>query len=232
MEEILVRHQLKIEQRNAIVNAIKKGKEEYLQVEAPKMEECPTKKSAPHRLYDVVNKHIVNALKENPNLNMTFESRRSGFHPYIALHDFERNINVLISKLHRGKEILAPSRYRGEFSESNVERLLNEGYPPEKLPQGCVSQATLDLGIETLPFTIIVCYDPKNDIIYEGALMPNQESWIYKLDITDSVVNNHHKVNIEDEVIVSMKKPKSTIKQNDEIVVNLKNKEDKKKSNK
>ena len=53
-----------------------------------------------------------------------------------------------------------------------------------------VYQQSLMLGFENQPFGIIVSYDRDSDLILEGALRPDQEDWIYKEDITESIIRN------------------------------------------
>lgn len=215
---------LTAEQRNLILKGIKLGKEKYHLITAL-LPDTITKKHSPFLQSDLVNTYVSKLIEENPHTQLKIYPKKAGFHPFIAIHDTIRNIFILLSKLPKNKYILNPSEYRGEFASSNIERLAEMGVPKIELIGDTPYQESLSLGIENQPFGIIVCYDGKSDIVYEGALRPDQEDWLYKEDITEYInlsikqnlvpLNSHNLTDIE----ISLKSPKT----DDEIVVKLKN---------
>lgn len=223
MNPIIKKCMLTNEQRSLILRGIKQGKEEYKELSAL-IPDTITKKYSPFFQSDLVNTHVAKQIEDNPHTQMKIFSKKAGFHPYIVIQDTVRNVFILVSKLPKNKNIFNPSGYRGEFASSNAERLLELGMPVDEIYGDTPYQESLSLGIENQPFGIIVCYDGKNDIVYEGALRPDQEDWIYKEDITDSInidtdtlvpLNNYQLSDIQ----TPLKAPKE-----DEIVVKLKGK--------
>lgn len=223
MNPIIKKCMLTNEQRSLILRGIKQGKEEYKELSAL-IPDTITKKYSPFFQSDLVNTHVAKQIEDNPHTQMKIFSKKAGFHPYIVIQDTVRNVFILVSKLPKNKNIFNPSGYRGEFASSNAERLLELGMPVDEIYGDNPYQESLSLGIENQPFGIIVCYDGKNDIVYEGALRPDQEDWIYKEDITDSInidtdtlvpLNNYQLSDIQ----TPLKAPKE-----DEIVVKLKGK--------
>jgi len=177
------------EQRSLIVRGIQEGKKEY-ETLISLIPDFTTNTYVPRLQYDAVNTHVERMIQSNPHLQMKVFKKKAGFHPYIVLHDTIRNIFILVSKLPKSKYIFNPSGYRGDFASSNFDRLLELGAPKEELLGDAVYQQSLTLGFENQPFGIIVSYDRDSDVIYEGALRPDQEDWIYKEDITDSIIRN------------------------------------------
>ncbi|MFJ7953922.1 hypothetical protein ACIQZG_20685 [Lysinibacillus sp. NPDC096418] len=226
MNPIIGKCMLSNEQRSLIIKGIKQGKEEYQELNTL-LPETVTKKYSPFLLSDLVNTHVTKQIEDNPHTQMKIFSKKAGFHPYIVIHDTIRNVFILISKLPKDRYIFNPSGYRGDFASSNADRLFELGVPLEEIYGDTPYQYSLPIGIENQPFGIIVCYDSKNDIVYEGALRPDQEDWIYKEDITDSInistktlvpLNNYQlsdiqtplKAPIEDEIVVKLKSKASS----------------------
>jgi hypothetical protein len=211
------------EQKNLILRGIKRGKEEYQRITS-EIPNTITKKHSPFLLSDLINEHVTRMIEENPHTQMKVYPKIAGFHPYIAIHDTARNIFILLSKLPKNKYVLNPSGYRKDFSSANFDRLLEMGVPEEELFDDVpLFQESLFLGVDNQPFGIIVCYDSKSEIVYEGALRPDQEDWIFKEDITDYInlnieslvgLNSYNLADIE----VSMKTPTA----DDDIVLKLK----------
>ncbi|MEH6986581.1 MULTISPECIES: hypothetical protein [Bacillales] len=212
------------EQRYLILQGIKNSKEAFRE-STQSIPNTVTKKHTPHLLSDLINEHVLRMIEQNPHTQMKVYPKIAGFHPYIAIHDTVRNIFILLSKLPKSKYIMSPSGYRKEFSSANLNRLLDMGVPQDELLKDVpVYQGSLFLGEANQPFGIIVCYDSKSDIVFEGALRPDQEDWIFKEDITDDInlttgslfgLNSH---NLED-IKVTLK----TTTADDEIVLKLKN---------
>ncbi len=177
------------EQRSLIVRGIQEGKKEYEALRSL-IPTFTTDTYAPRLQYDAVNTHVEKMILSNPHTQMKVFKKKAGFHPYIVLQDTIRNIFILVSKLPKSKYIFNPSGYRGDFASSNFDRLLEMGAPKEELLGDTVYQQSLMLGFENQPFGIIVSYDRDSDLIHEGALRPDQEDWIYKEDITESIIRN------------------------------------------
>ncbi|MDQ0160730.1 hypothetical protein [Alkalibacillus salilacus] len=184
MEEIIKKCMLLGEQKKAIVEGVLQGKERYKEVSTA-IGKTITNKSNPFLLYDLINDEVKKNIDENPGLNMIVDVKKAGHHPYIVCYDTVRNIFVLVLKLPPGKDIFKPSRYRGEFASSNVDYLMEMGLEENDLPEDYEHQFSLDLGEGMQPFGIIVGYDAKKDDIYEGALRPDQQDWLYKEEINE-----------------------------------------------
>lgn len=177
------------EQRHLILQGIKKGKEEFQSI-IQLHPETITKTYLPRFQYDLVNTYVEKAIQDNPHTQIKVYPKKAGFHPYIVLHDQIRNIFILVLKLPKNRYIFKQSAYRGDFASSNIDRLVEMGVPKSELFDDTPYQESLPLGIENQPFGIIVCYDGKSDVVYEGALRPDQEDWLYKEDITDYINMN------------------------------------------
>lgn len=223
MEMYIEKCMLLDEQRSLIVRGIQEGKKEYQSIKAL-LPEFTTNTFAPRLQYDAVNSHVEKMILSNPHTQMKVFKKKAGFFPYIVIHDTIRNIFILVSKLPKNKNIYNPSKYRGDFASSNFDRFLEMGASKDELLGDSPYQLSLFLGLDNHPFGIIVSYDGESDTIYEGALRPDQEDWIYKEDITDSIIlntkdiiplNNYRTTDIEPE----LKAPKS----DGDIVVKLKN---------
>jgi len=223
MDLMFEKSMLTDEQKSLILRGIQEGKKEF-QVITTLLPETITKKYQPFMLYDLVNTHVKRIIEENPHTELKVYLKRAGFHPYIVIHDTIRDIFILVLKLPKKNYIFNPSGYRGEFASSNFERLMDLGVPQEELLNETTTyQCSLPLDMGNQPFGVIVCYDSKNDIVYEGALRPDQEEWIYKEDISDYInINNTNlvplnKSNLSD-IELSLKVPK----ENEDIVIKLK----------
>ncbi|WP_430789074.1 hypothetical protein VBD025_02715 [Virgibacillus flavescens] len=213
---------LKDEQRGLILQGIKNGKDKIREISLL-LEETTTKKHAPFMLYDYVNTYVEKIILDNPHTQMKVYTRKAGWHPYIVVHDAVRNIFILVLKLPEKKYIFERSGYREEFSLSNFDRLLQAGIPEEELFEQETHQYSLDLGIENQPFGIVVCYDSKSDVVFEGALKPDQEDWIYKEDITEYInINNNDLVKLNNYSLSDIKTNLKDRKEDDDIVIKLK----------
>ncbi|MFS0562766.1 hypothetical protein AB1K91_18785 [Terribacillus sp. 179-K 1B1 HS] len=213
------------EQRSLILQGIKNGKEKFQELSLL-LGETTTKKHTPFLQYDLVNTHVEKIIEDNPHTQMRVYTRKSGWHPYIVVHDAIRNVFILILKLPEKKYIFQPSEYRGEFSSSNIDRLLQAGLKEEELfGQDQESyQYSLPLGIENQPFGIMVCYDSRSDVVFEGALKPNQEDWIYKEDITEYInINTNDLVKLNNYSLSDIKTTLKDRKDDEDIVIKLKN---------
>ncbi|MFZ3591110.1 hypothetical protein ACOI1C_18125 [Bacillus sp. DJP31] len=196
MNKVVEKCMLTSEQRSLIVKGIQRGIKDYQELISA-MPVTITRKYAPHLLYDMVNESVSKMIEENPHTQMKVTPRRAGFHPYIVIQDTIRNIFILVSKLPQKKFIPAQCNYRGEYASSNAVRLTDMGMTYDEIYGDTPFQESLPLGIENQPFGIIVTYDSKTETYYEGALRPDQEDWIYKDDISDSI-------NIDTKVLVPL----------------------------
>lgn len=212
------------EQRILIVKGIQEGKKEYQDLTAL-LPTFTTNTYASRLQYDCINTHIEKMILSHPHTGMRVFKKRAGLHPYIVIHDTVRNIFILVLRLPKNQYIFKPCRYRGDFASSNFDRLLELGASAnELLMKDAVYQPSLSFGPEYHPFGIIVCYDRDSDVIFEGALRPDQEDWIYKEDISeyitldykDIIPLNSYKV---DEVEPSLKEPQ----EESDIIIRLKN---------
>lgn len=209
------------EQKSIILKGINQGITEYQELN-DLLPETITKKYSPFLLSDLVNTHVAKEIENNPHTLMKVIKRKAGFHPYIVIQDPVRNIFILLSKLYENQYILTPSGYRGDFASSNGERLHEMGMSLEEIYGESPYQFSLPIGIENQPFGIIICYDGRSGKVYDGALRPDQEDWIYKEDITDSIsintetlipLNNYQssdiqlslKPSVEDDIVVKLK---------------------------
>jgi hypothetical protein len=221
VNKVIEKCMLTNEQRALIVKGIQRGIMDYQNL-VTLMPVTRTKKHAPHLLYDMVNESVATMIEDNPHTQMKVVSRRAGFHPYIVIHDTIRNIFILVSKLQRKKYMPTPCNYRGEFASANAIRLNEMGMSMDEIYGDTPYQESLSLGIDNQPFGIIVTYDSKQESYFEGALRPDQEDWIYKEDISDSInididvlvpLNNYQlsdiptplKTPLEEDIVVKLK---------------------------
>lgn len=181
------------EQRSLIVEAIVKGKKQHESINSL-LPDFVTKTYKPRMQYDCVNTYVEEAIRKNPHTQLKVTRKMAGLHPYIVIHDTARNVFVLVSRLPKNKRIYGPSRYRGDYASANYARLLEMGAPKEEILGESSYQTSLSLGEEYAPFGIIVSYDGISDLIYEGALQPDQQDWIYNEDITESMIASAHDV--------------------------------------
>lgn len=184
---------LTIWQRNTIIDAIKEGREQYLQETGKR--KLTTKKSQPFYYYDLVNTCLEEKIIKNPNLNLRMYIKNSGFHPYVVLHDYVRQLFILVLKLPKKQKIFTPSKYRGEFASSNVTRLYEEGINDNVISEMLKNKGSLQLSLslkdcEKSPFGLIVAYNEDADSFIEGALRPDQEDWLFNNPISYQEVNN------------------------------------------
>lgn len=210
------------EQRHLILQGIKQGKEEFQSI-TQLHPETITKTYLPRFQYDLVNTYVEKAIQDNPHTQMKVYAKKAGFHPYIVLQDQIRNIFILVLKLPKKKYIFKQSVYRGDFASSNIDRLVGMGVPKGELLGDTPYQESLPLGIENQPFGIIVCYDGKSDIVYEGALRPDQENWLYKENITDYInMNIDNLVPVNSYNLTDIETTLKTSQPEEDIVIKLK----------
>ncbi|QQE77758.1 hypothetical protein [Alicyclobacillus sp. SO9] len=209
------------EQRNVILLGIKKGKEQFQSIR-DLLPEFTTRTFAPRMQYDCVNTHVENEVQRNSHLQLKIFKRRAGFHPYLVIQDMVRNIFILVSKLPKSKYIYEPSGYRGDFASSNISRLMGMGASFDQFEDTTI-QSSLPLGTVYQPFGVIVSYDGDSDTVYEGALYPDQSDWIYKDEITDSIVSNTEEiVRLPSYQVSDIETPLKSSVSDSDIVVKLK----------
>lgn len=182
MDLLLQQCKLTPQQKNLFHIAINEGKTEFKELMA-KMPETITNKYVSSLQSDIINQAIKKAVESNTGLNLQVVKSKAGGHPYIYVRDNLRNISIVICRLPASRYIFAPSRYRGEFSQTNFDKLIQLGVPEELLNDE-VYQQSLTFDEEVIPFGIIVYYDQFKDKIFEGALKPSQSDWIYKEPLT------------------------------------------------
>ncbi|WP_047154598.1 hypothetical protein [Aneurinibacillus tyrosinisolvens] len=223
MNPLIEKCMLTSEQRNLILRGIQEGKNISKSLIASHPE-TTTKTYIPRMQYDFVNTYVEKIIQENPHTQMKIYKKKAGLHPYIVINDTSRNIFILVLKLPKNKYIFNPSRYRGDFASSNFDRLLAMGVTQEDLFGDIYYQYSLPVGVENQPFGIIVCYDGHSDIVFEGALRPEQDDWIYKEDITDFInLDSHNLVPINSYNLSDIEIPFKTSQEDDDIVIKLKN---------
>lgn len=181
--------------------------------------------------YEMINTQIETAINSNPHLQMKIYSKTSGFHPYIVLHDVIRNIFVLVLPLDENKAIFPKSKYRGEFASTNIEHLFGLGFSEKDFNIETNYQSSLFLGTEYNPFGIIICYDKFSDSLFQGALQPDQEDWLFKekvelqkgiSDNTNTVIPIPSKVYDESEINIKMNLKATNQNEEEEIKLNFK----------
>ncbi|MDO3679431.1 hypothetical protein [Paenibacillus ehimensis] len=224
MEKLYEQCMLLDEQRSVLLKGISEGKREFVNL-VKYIPDTATKTYPPRLLYDLINTKIEDIIKANPHMNLNVVRRKAGFHPYIVIHDEVRNVFILVSKLPKSKHIYNTSRYRGDYAASNFDRLFAMGATEEEIACDVSYQQSIPLGQEHLPFGIIVSYDSESDIVFEGALRPDQGDWIYKKDITHAVIKDTSNIiplNVYNHSKITL--PLKTPKDNDDIIIKLKDK--------
>jgi hypothetical protein len=179
-------------QRTAILTGIAEGKRLFTQT----MEAMPKTSTTTYSirfLYELVNTCVENEILKNSHVNMNVEHRKAGFYPYIVARDQERNVAALVLPIPSGKDF-EPCLFRGEFAMTNVDRLLAMGATIQDLAMDIEYQPSLPFGIDHLPFGLIVSYDREKEIVFEGALQPNQELWLFNEAMTGQAVVQASKV--------------------------------------
>jgi len=189
--QLAIFYSLTKEQRKLIVPAIYEGLRNFAE-EFSTLRRLKTDKNFISRMRSsYVNTSITEVVEKNPHLNMRAEEKRSGYYYYTLLTDSKRNINILVSNLPNKSYIFQPSRYRYYLASSNVERMFADGFTHEQLGDSVAVgdyQMSLFTDIDYLPFGLVLCYDGKLGLdskVYEGALQPSQEDWLFKIDVTD-----------------------------------------------
>ncbi|NUU61117.1 hypothetical protein [Paenibacillus agri] len=192
---------LLLEQRTVIREGIRKGfKRHQLYLEL--FSDIVTDTSIPKNRYDLVNTEVTKSIENNPHLQIEFEKKKSGFHPYIVLREKLRNISILVLPLATKKDMFdSASTYRKNFSVSNIPRLIEEGLPEDSPDIDIQYQRAMHpLGTDNYPFGLIVAYDPYDGSIREGALMPDHTDWIFLENTTsmvlDDIVDNVRTINV------------------------------------
>ena len=210
------------EHRSLILQGIQEGITEYRTINGL-LPDLATKTYEPRFQYDIVNTHVERIIKLNPQTGLKVHRKKAGFHPYIVIHDEIRNKNILALRLPKSRYIFNPSGYRGEFASLNYERLLELGAPFDKLFGNSLYQPFLPLQLGISPFGIIIGYDVEKGDVFEGALRPDQEDWIYKEDITGLVINTNEVKHLNNYDSSADTKPRSKSNIDDvEIEVKLK----------
>lgn len=183
-------------QQLAITRGIKKGLE-ALPLYLSNLPVTNTNNYKPKLRGDIINDAIEREILNTPETGLYVEYRRAAFHEYIVLRDVIRQVSILVQNLPKKRHIMQYSRYRGEFSSSNFDRLISMGFSDEEFEQLELDlndqQTSLPMEPQYFQFCIVVCYDGNlgaDTKIYEGALAPNQEQWIYRKDITDIDLTN------------------------------------------
>ncbi|WP_151736742.1 hypothetical protein [Paenibacillus tengchongensis] len=182
---------LLLEQRTVICEGIQKGfKRHQLYLEL--FSDIVTDTSIPKNRYDLVNTEVTKSIENHPHLQIEFEKKKSGFHPYIVLREKLRNISILVLPLATKKDMFdSASTYRKNFSVSNIPRLIEEGLPEDSPDIDIQYQRAMHpLGTDSYPFGLIVAYDPFDGSIREGALLPDHTDWIFLEDTTSMVLSN------------------------------------------
>lgn len=188
MDLLLQQCKLTPQQKNLLHTAINEGKTEFKELMA-KMPATITNKYVSSLQSDIINEAIRKAVASNTELNLEVVKSKAGGHPYIYVRDNSRNISIVICRLPASRHIFAPSRYRGEFSQTNFDKLIQLGVPEELLNDEDY-QTSLTFDEDSIPFGIIVYYDQFKDKIFEGALKPSQSDWIYKEPLTYKSLEN------------------------------------------
>lgn len=179
-------------QLSIILSGIAEGKRIFSQT-MESMPKTSSKTYSSRLLYELVNTHVAEAILKNPHLNLSVEHRMAGFYPYIVVRDTTRNVAALVLPIPNNRDF-EPSLFRGEFAITNIDRLMAMGATEEDLNIHIDYQPSLPFEIEHLPFGLIVSYDREKNLVYEGALQPNQEEWLFNEDVTDKVVAGGGKV--------------------------------------
>lgn len=173
-------------QRTAILSGIAEGKRVFSQT-MERMPKTKTKTYTSKLLYELVNTHVEEAILKDPYLNLSVEHRMAGFYPYIVVRDTARNIAALVLPIPSDKEF-EPCLFRGDFAIANIDRLMAMGVTEEELDVDIDYQPSLPFGIEHLPFGLIVSYDREKNLVYEGALKPSQDGWLFNENVTEKAV--------------------------------------------
>ena len=189
MDLLLQQCKLTPQQKNLLHKAISDGKAKFNEIMA-NMPKTITKKYVSSLQYDLINEAISNAVDLNKELNLEVIPSKAGGHPYIYVRDNTRNISFVICRLPTSRHIFTPSKYRGEFSQTNFDKLIQLGVREESLTDLEDYQQSFTFDEETVPFGIIIYYDPYKDKIFEGALKPSQSDWIYKEPLTYTPLEN------------------------------------------
>jgi hypothetical protein len=162
---------------------------------------------------DIINDAIEREILSMPETGLFVEHKKAVFHEYIALRDVVRQVSILVQNLPSNRQLLPYSRYRGEFSSSNIDRLISVGFSDQEFEQLELDlsgrQTSLPMEPQYFQFCIVVCYDGKKGAdtkIVEGALAPNQEQWIYRKDITDIDLANVEHLEVAEAKLPKLKK--------------------------
>lgn len=174
-------------QLSIILSGIEEGKRVFSQT-MQVMPKTSSKTYSSRFLYELVNTHVAEAILKNPYLNLNVEHRMAGFYPYIVVRDKSRNIAALVLPIPSNGDF-EPSLFRGEFATTNIDRLMAMGLTEEDMNINIDYQPSLPFEIEHLPFGLIISYDREKNLVFEGALQPNQEEWLFNEDVIDKVVS-------------------------------------------
>ncbi len=188
---ISVFYALTKEQRSLIIPAVYEGLDNFTS-DYSKLRKLKTDQNFYSRMRAAyVNTSITDAVDANPQLNMKAVEARSGYYYYTVITDLNRNINILVSNLPNKTYLFSPSRYRALFASYNIERMFADGFTHEQIGEKIDisgSQMSLLTESEFLPLGLVLCYDGRlgrDTRIFEGALQPSQEDWLFKVDVTN-----------------------------------------------
>lgn len=174
----------------------------------------PTNNYKPKLRSDIINSAIEREVLNTPGAGLIVEYKKASFHEYIVLRDVNRQVSILVQHLPENRQLMSQSKYRGEFALYNIDRLISEGFSDLDIEQLEIDmdeykQTVLSLEPQYFQFCIVVCYDGNKGIdarIFEGALAPNQDQWIYRKEITDvSFENLEHIKPVEEPQLPKLK---------------------------
>ncbi|MCM3271138.1 hypothetical protein [Paenibacillus elgii] len=217
------------EQRHAFFEGANNAVEDYEKFRNL-YSDSATDKSFSSFFYDRLNTRVKQAINKKPHMMISVESKRAWFHPYHIYRDIRRNILILLLPLSSKKYIFDPSRYRKDISIGNILRIEQEGLDKALFKGKTIShQGMIPLGsIE--PFGLVVTFDIKAKTMNEGALLPNQKDWIFKLENTQKYLegltfDNVIPLNTDSESISGHRIKEEAFK-DDEVDIPLKLKDD------
>ncbi|MGG0172018.1 hypothetical protein [Paenibacillus dokdonensis] len=193
-------------QQAVVIKGIRNGFAEYSSY-LMALPATPTNNYKPKLRSDIINTAIEREVLNTPAAALSVENKKASFHEYIVLRDINRQVSVLVQHLPESRQIMSQSKYRGEFALYNIDRLISEGFSEEDIEQleldfDDYKQVSLSLEPRYFQFCVVVCYDGNKGAdarIFEGALAPNQDQWIYRKEITHVALDNleHNSATVE-----------------------------------
>ncbi|MNN15959.1 hypothetical protein D3C81_1290810 [compost metagenome] len=179
------------DQRMLLIPAIFEGLKQFAVYHSNMPKLNNEKNFVPRLRSSFVSTCVADVARNNKHLNLTAIELQSAFYSYTLLTDTVRNINITVCNLPNKKNIFDASAYRGYYAAYNIERAFADGFTREQFGEDVKidgSQISLLTDIEYLPFGMVLCYDGalgEKTKIFEGALSPSQEGWMFKLDVTN-----------------------------------------------